>query len=73
MYSIPNKSVLWAWDAMHKSGLVDTHLCKEVRFSWLVTDTELCSQLFKMFNWGQNHEKLVEASLLWKLHLKDLV
>ena len=26
-----------------------------------------------MFNWGQNHEKLVEASVLWKLHLKELV
>ena len=24
-----------------------------------------------MFNWGQNHEKLVEASVLWKLHLKE--
>ena len=58
---------------MHKSGLVDTHLCKDARFSWLVADTDLCSQLFKMFNWGQNHEKLVDASLLWKLHLKDLV
>ena len=26
-----------------------------------------------MFNWGQNCEKLVEASIIWKLHLKDLV
>jgi hypothetical protein len=54
-------------------GLVDTHLCKEERFQWLVDDTDVCSQLFRMFNWGQNHEKLVEASVLWKLHLKELV
>jgi hypothetical protein len=52
---------------------VDTHLCKEERFQWLVDDTDVCSQLFRMFNWGQNHEKLVEASVLWKLHLKELV
>eukprot|EP00794_Sanderia_malayensis_P014467 gene14467-15971_t len=73
LYDLPPKNVLWAWDAMHKSGLVDTHLCKEKRFKWLVDDTDVCSQLFRLFNWGQNHEKLVEASVLWKLHLKDLV
>ena len=73
LYDLPSKNVLWAWDALHKSGLVDTHLCKEERFKWLVDDTDVCSQLFRLFNWGQNHEKLVEASVLWKLHLKDLV
>lgn len=73
LYDLPPKNVLWAWDALHKSGLVDTHLCKEERFKWLVDDTDVCSQLFRLFNWGQNHEKLVEASVLWKLHLKDLV
>ena len=26
-----------------------------------------------MFNWGQNCEQLVDASIIWKLHLKDLV
>ena len=73
VYDLPPNSVFWAWDALHKSGLVDTHLCKEERFQWLVDDTEVCSQLFRMFNWGKNHEKLVEASVLWKLHLKELV
>jgi hypothetical protein len=73
LYDLPPKTVLWAWDALHKSGLVDTHLRKEARFKWLVDETDVCSQLFRMFNWGQNYEKLVEASVLWKLNLKDLV
>eukprot|EP00794_Sanderia_malayensis_P006751 gene6751-7509_t len=73
LYDLPPKNVLWAWDALHKSGLVDTRLCKEKRFEWLVDDTDVCSQLFRIFNWGQNHETLVEASVPWKLHLKDLV
>ena len=72
VYDLQPNTVFWAWDALHRSGLVDTHLCKEERFQWLV-DTDVCSQLFRMFNWGQNHEKLVEASVLWKLHLKVLV
>ena len=53
VYDLPPNSVFWAWDALHKSGLVDTHLCKEERFQWLVDDMDVCSQLFIMFNWGQ--------------------
>ena len=73
VYDLPPNTVLWAWDALHRSGLVDTHLCKEERFQWVVDDTDVCSQLFRMFNWGQNHEKPIEASVLWKFHLKELV
>lgn len=40
IYDLPPKNILWAWDALHKSGLVDTHLCKEERFQWLVDDTD---------------------------------
>ena len=29
LYDILPKNVLLAWDALHKSGLVDTHLCKK--------------------------------------------
>ena len=73
VYDLQPNTVFWDWKALHRSGLVDTHLCKEERFQWLVDDTDVCSQLFRMFNWGQNHEKLVESSVLWKLHLKELV
>ena len=52
LYDLPPKTVLWAWDALHKSGLVDTHLCKGERFKWLVDDTDVCSHLFRVFNWG---------------------
>lgn len=72
VYDLPPNTVFWAWDALHRSGLVDTQLCKEERFHRLVDDTDVCSQLFRMFNLGQNHENLVEASVLWKLHLKEL-
>ena len=48
VYDLLPNSVFWAWDALHKSGLVDTHLCKEERFQWLVDDTEVCSQLFRI-------------------------
>ena len=38
---------------------------------WSLTD--VCQQLFKLFNWGANYEKLVAATTLWKLHLVSLV
>ena len=64
VYGLQPNTVFWGWEALHRSGVVDTHLCKEKRFQWLVDDTDVCSQLFRTFNWGQNHEKLVEASVL---------
>ena len=57
----------------YTSGLVDTHLCKKGEFSWIVSNTDVCQQLFTTFNWGANYEKLVAATSLWKLHLKSLV
>ena len=39
-YDLQPTTTLLTWDAMHKSGLVDTHLCKDAKFLWLVDDTD---------------------------------
>ena len=59
--------------SLHKTGFVDTHLCKKKVYSWVVSNTDTCQQIFTTFNWDANYEKLVSATVLWKLHLKSLV
>ena len=73
IYKIEPGSVLYSWDGLHKSGLVDTHLAKKKEFIWLKTITDICVSIFKLFNWGANYEKMVEASALWKLKMVNLV
>jgi hypothetical protein len=73
MYGLHEGDVLYSYDTLHKSGLVDTHLCKKQEFKWVVLNTDICQKLFRMFNWGSNYEKLVLATALWKLHLTSLV
>ena len=73
LYEIKDADVLYSYDTLHKSGLVDTHMCKKKEFQWVVEDTKVCQSLFKLFNWGANYEKFVEATALWKLHLRNLV
>lgn len=46
---------------------MDTHLCKKDEFAWVVSHINVCQQLFKLF------EKLVAATILWKLHLVSFV
>ena len=41
VYDLQPNTVFWAWDALHRSGLIDIHLCKEERFQWLVDDTDV--------------------------------
>ena len=48
-------------------------MCKKSEFQWLKSITDICVRLFKLFNWGANFEKLVEATNLWKLKLLSLV
>ena len=67
------ENILYSYDTLHKSGLVDTHLCKKDDFACVVSHTDVCQKLFKLFNWGANYEKLVAATTLWKLHLVSLV
>ena len=73
LYNLEPGSVLYSWDGLHKSGLIDTHLTKMKEFLWLTTFTETCVRIFKLFNWGANYEKMVEATALWKLKLVNLV
>ena len=48
-------------------------MCKKKEFKWVVEDTIFCQSVFNIFHWGANYEKLVEATVLWKLHLRNLV
>ena len=34
---------------------------------------ENCREMFQLFNWGANYEKLREATALWRLSLSNLV
>ena len=63
MYKLNEGDILYGYDTLHKSGLIDTHIC----------NTDVCQKLFRMFNWGSNYEKLVDATALWKLHLTSFV
>ena len=72
-FGLKEGNILYSYDTLHKSGLVDTHLCKKNKFAWVVSLTDVYQQLFKLFNWGANYEKLVAATTLWKLHLVSLV
>ena len=61
LYGMEEGSLQFFWDPMHKSGLVDTHLMKEDKFKWVLSDIEVCMEVYRMFNWGQNYERLLEA------------
>jgi hypothetical protein len=73
LYRLKDGDILYSHDALHKSGLVDTHMCKKPQFAWVADITQVCQQLFHLFNWGATYEKLVNATALWKLHLRNLV
>lgn len=73
LYGLKENDVLYSYDTLHKSRLVDTHMCKKEEFKWIVDIMHICQQVFHLFNWGSNYEKLVAATALWKLHLKSLV
>ena len=73
LYKLKDGEILYSHDALHKGGLVDTHMCKKPQFQWVADITQVCQQLFNLFNWGANYENLVKATTLWKLHLRNLV
>ncbi len=73
LYGTNDGDILFCYDTLHKSGLVDTHMCKKKEFAWFVEDTHVYQQVFTLFNWGANYEELVAATALWKLHLRSLV
>ena len=49
-FGLKENNILYSYDTIHKSGLVDTHLCKKDEFGWVVSHTDVCQQLFKLFN-----------------------
>ena len=53
--------------------LTPTYAKKNTICIWVTDITQVCQQLFHLFNWGANYEKLVQATALWKLHLRNLV
>ena len=64
IYELHEGDVMYSYDTLHKSGLVDTHLCKKGEYSWVVSNTDVCQQLFTTVNWGANYEKFVAATAL---------
>lgn len=71
LYKTNQEHVLYTWDPLHKTGLVDKDVAdKKV---WVTDITTICQQIFNTFNWGANYEKFREATTLWKLSLSNLV
>ena len=70
LYNLEPDSIHFFWDPMHKSGLV--HLMKEAQFKWVLDDIDTCMEVYRMFNWGQNYERLIEACDALKLTLASL-
>ena len=73
LYSLKPGKVLYTWDPLHKTGLVDKHVAKQHQMEWLKEMIALCQQIFSTFNWGANYEKFREATALWRLTLNNLV
>ena len=73
LYKLPSGKVLYSWDALHKTGLVDKHMQNKDSFKWLQELVYQCSQIFNTFNWGANYELFREATVTWKLSLSNLV
>ena len=61
-----------SWDPLHKIGVVETHIRKDVEFAWLVQLTETCQQIYKKFNWGKNYEALVEMCEELEMKMRNL-
>ena len=36
------------WDALHKDGVVDNHICEDSSFSWLVEIQTICREIFAL-------------------------
>jgi hypothetical protein len=72
LYKLEPGKVLYTWDPLHKTGLVDKHLSAKPSFEWLTVLVTCCQQLFTTFNWGANYEKLRDASAIWRLSMTNL-
>ena len=71
LYKLKAGKVLFSWDPLHKTGLVDKHVTELMQ--WLQDIISVCQTIFKLFNWGANYEKFCEATAIWRLSLSNLV
>ena len=46
LYKFPPRKVLYSWDSLHKTGLVDKHMNAQDSFKWLQELVACCSQIF---------------------------
>ena len=70
-YQVEPSDVHSDHDLMHKIGIVDKHIRKDSKFTWLCDITSQISLVFKEFNYGKNYEKLIEACESLNISLKD--
>ena len=59
-------------DPLHKTGIADAHIRKDSNFSWLTKVQETCSEIYTKFNWGKNHELLLDTCKELELTLATL-
>ena len=59
-------------DPLHRTGIVDAHIRKDSSFSWLTNVQDNCSELNVKFNWGKNHELLIDTCKQLNLTLASL-
>ena len=70
-YQVQSIDVHSDHDLLHKIGIVDKHIRKDPKFTWLCDITSQISRVFKEFNYGKNYEKLIEACESLNISLKD--
>lgn len=57
------KTFHYDWDPMHKAGLVDNHLRKNSKFSWVVALSQSITSIFNDFNFGKEYEHFKDVSM----------
>ena len=60
------------WDPLHRAGIVDSKIRKDVGFKWLVDLQTKCSSIYKKLNWGKNYELLIETCDMIEQHLANI-
>ena len=71
LYKLKPGKVLYTWDPLHKTGLVDKHITETMK--WLQDIISDCQAIFRTFNWGSRYKFFCEATALWRLSLSNLV
>jgi hypothetical protein len=47
LYGLKDGDILYSYDTLHNSGLVDTHMCKKKEFAWVAEITQMCQQVIQ--------------------------